>query len=102
MEAALRRWLGKLRDEQFYPITLVNTRRKWPEADGQIWAQFDPKEWKDSVNGVPRDIPKFLRRWDARDHGLIHLNLMASTLPFLPSLALTTFQVSLPYARTRH
>jgi hypothetical protein len=46
MEAALRRYLGKLHDEQFYPIELLNTKRKWPHAGGQIFAQFEPQECK--------------------------------------------------------
>ena len=75
MEAALRRFLGKLRNEQFYPIQLVNTKRKRPASDSQIWAQFDPKR----IDGVPKDIPNFLLRWDPRDAGTIILNLLVST-----------------------
>ena len=75
MEAALRRFLGKLRNEQFYPIQLVNTKRKRPASDSQTWAQFDPKR----IDGIPKDIPNFLLRWDPRDAGTIILNLLVST-----------------------
>ncbi len=79
METALRRFLGKLHNEQFYPIQLLNTKTKWPNGKGQTWAVFDPKPCHNSIDGVPRDIPRFLRRWDPRDAGTIIINLLVST-----------------------
>ncbi|KAK4154884.1 hypothetical protein C8A00DRAFT_32329 [Chaetomidium leptoderma] len=98
MEAALRRFLGKLRNEQFYPIQLVNTKRKWPSG-GQTWAVFDPKESKDGVDGVPKDIPNFLLRWDPRDAGTILLNLLEPEFFLRKPSSIRTGSVWLEFTR---
>jgi len=82
MKKVLRHFLKRLR-EQFLPIVLINLNKE-AESGSFTRGWFDQKTWMDAakaqcrVDGVEPTSENIMLRWDPRESGKIHLNLLVS------------------------
>ncbi|KAK3897178.1 hypothetical protein C8A05DRAFT_39274, partial [Staphylotrichum tortipilum] len=82
MNTALRRFLDRLANDQFYPIRLLDTNRGRKGANGISYAQFVQETWVDpgkakyDKNGFSKELEKAVVRWDPRKAGYIKVLLI--------------------------